>query len=543
MVKVLVTDSTYKNSLAAARSLRLEGHEVYSVGSAFSMTAFSQSTSSNLRISRGESFSENLVRIVESRAIDVILPIGAKSVFEVSDARESLEKVCNFAIPPIEALTVARNKFDLQEFASSLGLEVPESWRFSDFEAFKNSLPDLPLPLVVKSTSHLSKLSPIYLRTHLDITEARFSDMVVPYFLSGEIEVQRYISGIGEGFFALYQHGECKRLMMHRRIAETPPTGGSSWAARSIYKEDLKEASLFLLDTLNWHGPAMVEFKRSPTDDTIQLIELNPKFWGSLDLTIESGFDVPVECVKVALGKEVEQNFNYRTNVVFWWPLDSWSSLIGIKNLENSKVKTNIKFSDPLPSLFAFLSLFLRTIRELLQKAGVLSLLYWLKSYGPKITISRFVGQNLGLPLKRACQITDFLWIGARPSSVGTLYLSKIRRRKIISLLGFQKSGRVNGFGPKTGVFHLPEHLPVDPLQLQEIAEFLISLETQGEAVYLHCSEGVGRAPLVASAFLMRKGFPLEQAIQIVQEARTVSRINDAQLDSLKKYELQLLSK
>ena len=41
-----------------------------------------------------------------------------------------------------------------------------------------------------------------------------------------------------------------------------------------------------LLDSLNWNGPAMVEFKLDQNLNEYKLIEINPKLWGSLDLTI-----------------------------------------------------------------------------------------------------------------------------------------------------------------------------------------------------------------------------------------------------------------
>ncbi len=37
----------------------------------------------------------------------------------------------------------------------------------------------------------------------------------------------------------------------------------------------------------------MVEFKLDPRDNTPKLMEINPRFWGSLALAIESGVNFP----------------------------------------------------------------------------------------------------------------------------------------------------------------------------------------------------------------------------------------------------------
>jgi len=60
-------------------------------------------------------------------------------------------------------------------------------------------------------------------------------------------------------------------------------TGGPSTVAESIYDEELKRQGLLLLEALNWHGVAMVEFKKDSRDNEFKLMEINPKFWGSLD--------------------------------------------------------------------------------------------------------------------------------------------------------------------------------------------------------------------------------------------------------------------
>src|SRR5262249_6286836 len=59
-----------------------------------------------------------------------------------------------------------------------------------------------------------------------------------------------------------------------------------------------------LLASLRWTGVAMVEFRRSPTGRAA-LMELNPRFWGSLQLAIDAGVDFPSLLVDLHRGVEI----------------------------------------------------------------------------------------------------------------------------------------------------------------------------------------------------------------------------------------------
>src|SRR5208283_2488478 len=105
--------------------------------------------------------------------------------------------------------------------------------------------------------------------------------------------IQEFIQGEAYGFFALYRRGRIVASFMHKRIREVPPTGGPSSAAESVYDQRLLSLGTRILDHLSWHGLAMVEFKKDSRTHDFRLLEINPKFWGSLDLAIEAGIDFP----------------------------------------------------------------------------------------------------------------------------------------------------------------------------------------------------------------------------------------------------------
>lgn len=534
-----MTDGNYKNALATVRELSLEGHETHVVGRPSSITRFSRSTKHFHRADDAGALRAMLLGIADGQ-IDCVIPVGAASVFLLDSLREEISQKLAFAIGPKNSMALAQDKFALQEFGESIGVKSPKSWRFSNPESLRSQLSSLPLPLVIKSVSHLDSSRPIYIKSSEDRNDFIKSEALNPSFLLGDVEVQEYIEGSGEGFFSLYQNGECKRTMMHRRLGETPPTGGSSWAAKSISEQDLDLLGRRLLDGLNWHGPAMVEFKRRTDDGKLFLMELNPKLWGSLDLTIATGFKVPSDTVRVAIGEELAPDFIFSTGVHFWWPLDSWEALFGRKKIESNNVESNVELRDPLPTIIGFFGLVLQSLLSRSREHWAAKFIYWWWVEGPRYALERCRGELWGLPSRQSSEVTPFLWVGAQPSRLGRFLLHKLHQREPYSLLGGFSGDKKNGKSEEIRGTPMPEFVEI-PLELltkalQEISE----VEARGERIYVHCREGVGRAPTVAVAWLMSLGVPRLEAIATVESRRRIARLTELQKATLLRYEKEL---
>ena len=115
--------------------------------------------------------------------------------------------------------------------------------------------------------------------------------------------VQECIHGEGQGVFALYDHGRPLAWFAHRRVREKPPSGGISVVCESVPLDARMQAHAErLLSAAGWHGVAMVEFKVA-TDGSPYVIEVNGRFWGSLQLAVDSGVDFPLMLYRLAMGE------------------------------------------------------------------------------------------------------------------------------------------------------------------------------------------------------------------------------------------------
>jgi predicted ATP-grasp superfamily ATP-dependent carboligase len=131
--------------------------------------------------------------------------------------------------------------------------------------------------------------------------------------------LQRFVPGRGLGlFFVLAPDGTLAAEFAHERLRDLRPTGSGSVLRRSVAVDPrLRDLSLRLLRGIGWWGVAMVEFRGEPGN--AMLMEINGRFWGSLQLAIDAGVNFPRILVDTAQGRTSPMP-RYREGVVLrWW--------------------------------------------------------------------------------------------------------------------------------------------------------------------------------------------------------------------------------
>ena len=101
--------------------------------------------------------------------------------------------------------------------------------------------------------------------------------------------VQEYIPNGGElGVYTLFDNQSVPRaLSVQRRLRSYPVSGGPSTLRETIRNDASRLATdiaFRLLTKMQWTGVAMVEFRIDARDGMPKLMEVNPRFWGSLQL-------------------------------------------------------------------------------------------------------------------------------------------------------------------------------------------------------------------------------------------------------------------
>lgn len=192
--------------------------------------------------------------------------------------------------------------------------------------------------------------------------------------------VQEYVKGVGCGVSMLYNAGKPRARFTHKRLREKLFTGGTSTVRESIKNPQMEEYAERLLSSLGWHGVAMVEFKFDEAENKSWMIEVNPRFWGSVALPIQAGVDFPYMLYKMAVDGDVEPVMDYKEGVVARWILgDILAVLSGARQKKSLKpigdffrFEKGVKFDDlRRDDLVPF---FVQCMYYFLKVAGTMSL-------------------------------------------------------------------------------------------------------------------------------------------------------------------------
>lgn len=131
-------------------------------------------------------------------------------------------------------------------------------------------------------------------------------------------------------------------------------------------------------------------------------------------------------------------------------------------------------------------------------------------------------------------KIDSLLWVGAKPSKLGALILTRLMRFEIYSLLkpsGEESHPRKSGLG-----HYIPEYLSIETATLSIVTSEIVDIRRKGKKVYLHCREGVGRAPTVAAAVLVAEGAEHALALSTIRKLRPTYNPTAAQSESLRRF-------
>ena len=370
-MRVLVTDGDSRPALAAVRALGRRGHEVIVAGerhpclaSASKHAAASESVPSPVTDAPG--FGAALIELVQRRRIEVALPITEVSTLLVTENQERLPSFCRVPFPSAAIVANAANKAHVIRLAERLGVPVPCSVIIETADEGVRRAAELPYPVVVKPARSRVRVGSGWISTGVRYA-ADGSDLErILRSLPREtypVLLQERILGPGVGLFACFDDGHPTALFGHRRLREKPPSGGVSVLCESSPLDPAAvEYSQLLLSELGWRGVAMVEFKRDDRDGQLRLMEINGRFWGSLELAIAAGVDFPSLALDVATGVRRSLQADYRIGLRTRWLGGDLDALLMILRRNGEQLQLPASHPGRLRALWDWLHLWGRDL-------------------------------------------------------------------------------------------------------------------------------------------------------------------------------------
>jgi len=320
---VFVTDGHQRKAIPIVRSLGKRGLRI-TVGSAsrvspafFSKYCFSKVVYPSPQ-KNPEKFAAFLFDYLKENRHEVFLSIDEWTNDVVTTY---LEEFTRYTIVPLPAKNIyekARDKAKTLKIAMSLGIPCPITYFIEDTGEIRRLIQELSFPVIVKPrlssgsrgivlVDKRGKLESSYLRVH-----SKFPFPII----------QEFIPRGGDTYgveVLMNRESEPRAVFVHRRLREYPVDGGPSTLRESVNYPELAKMGVKLLRALNWFGVAMVEFRVDPRDGMPKLMEINPKFWGSIQLPIVAGVDFPYLLYRMATEGDIKPVTDYHFGVKCRW--------------------------------------------------------------------------------------------------------------------------------------------------------------------------------------------------------------------------------
>jgi len=383
--RILVLDGMWNKSLAAVRSFGRRGFHVTAGENTRLATAlFSKYCKKRFiypsPVKNQEAFIDCLENELRRGNYDVVFPMELSTQFALVTNRERFARYCRIPFAKPEITNHIQDKAWLTKFATEKGYEVPKTFFVENLDHLNEIADEINCPALIKPRVSSGSRGIIYVKNS--------SELIHAYLKVHEVYplpiIQEYIPD-GEGTYGvgllLNFESEARASFVYKRLRSYPVSGGPSTLRESVKREDLQEIAESLLKSLGWTGIAHMEFKIDPRDGKAKLLEVNPRFWGSLHLAIESGVDFPFLLYHLAMDGDVEYVRDYRIGVKCRWLIPG-DLLHFFQNPDRFRLRPSffdfsakddiISLQDPLPTIGRVLSgftlLFDKEMRRLLNR-------------------------------------------------------------------------------------------------------------------------------------------------------------------------------
>jgi len=295
-----------------------------------------------------EQWIEKIKQYVHENEIDVILPVFIHKIRIFSEFKYEFENITNLLVPELKYFEITDNKWMFFEFLKNKGVELPRTYELTNPLLPKNK--KLKFPLILKPKSDLGGRGIKILKNVLELEKTKQAkDMII----------QEYISGFDIDMSVLCKSGK----ILAYTIQKNADNAKQSDFHPPLFIEFLKHDEVFncvknMMRKLKWEGVAHIDLRYDVSEKKVKVIELNPRYWGSIEGSNKVGVNFPYLHCLTAIGLTFKvpdyQEVNYIKNRFLFKLLKSLTTTNGIKisSLKYFQIKEDIL--DPLPKLYKY---------------------------------------------------------------------------------------------------------------------------------------------------------------------------------------------
>ncbi len=271
-------------------------------------------------LERPSEFIDYMVSLCRERRFDLFIPMIDEVVYLVS---RNLHRFLPYTRVPIadeEKMRIAFNKRLTLEFARAHGFSCPKTFFPEDLSQLADVRRELGFPVVIKPLEAAGAQGLLFVESENGLEEAyRRVHSKFPFPMVQEMippESTKY-----QVCCLFNSRSELRAAIVQRFHRQYPLRGGTGTCFESVENEEVMSFGVELMKALGWSGVACVELLIDSRDGLPKLMEINPRFWGTLQLCILAGMDIPYLLYRMAMEGDVEPQLTYKTGMICRWML------------------------------------------------------------------------------------------------------------------------------------------------------------------------------------------------------------------------------
>lgn len=301
-MKILIIGSNDRASLVIARSLGRKGFTLDNISfTGKTITNYSRYIRKSFYLNNinndFHNSCEKLFKIIKDEKYDYIIPVNDTSNELVYFLYERIEQISVVLGPNPKTFEKTKDKRCMLELCKSLKIPVPET-EVIEAKSF-TAKTNFNYPVYLKP-SRSSNISSGFLHSY-GVRKIKSLDQLDSFTRDNNyyssILVQKEYKGYGVGVNILAKEGDVISFTVHKRINEPNDGGGSSYRKSIELDPILNEYCKKLCKVINYTGVLMIEFKKS--SGIYYFMEINSRFWGSLELSINSNINFPLDLINL----------------------------------------------------------------------------------------------------------------------------------------------------------------------------------------------------------------------------------------------------
>lgn len=303
--RVLLTNGQLRKTLSVVRSLGKRNIETFSSEETiWNVSGFSKYCAKNLinpsPVKRPDDYMEWLDRTINRYGIDTLFPMDDAAMALVVKNQNHLIKKVKFTVPSETLYEMTSDKWEAVRLAENSGLDCPVTILPKNAEELESCIDKVGFPAIVKARKSSGSRG-IRAVSNYDELLATYKEVNDEY--PCPMIQQRIPTGPRFDVCLLFdEQSKLKASFAQKEIRHFPIEMGPSTVQQSIPLPELVAKCSKMFENIGWTGIAEVEFMLDVSTGKYVFMEINPRFWNSLELAVHCGIDFPYYLYQISRG-------------------------------------------------------------------------------------------------------------------------------------------------------------------------------------------------------------------------------------------------